>query len=153
MTTPPRRARFQIHLSTAIVLMFVAGGLIWANVRGRFVPKIGAAFRYGMIDKEMTESEFIQSKEYEYEEWVGHHTFEHGWPFDAMRSASRVYRTRRGKSVMSAGTPSAWLRGRIPSTWRTGPIIYNALIALLVLFGVWFVCEWQIRRRAARKGA
>src|SRR5689334_11537731 len=32
MPLPPRRARFQIHLSTAIVLMFVAGGLIWANV-------------------------------------------------------------------------------------------------------------------------
>ncbi|HLX60717.1 MAG TPA: hypothetical protein VKX17_05490 [Planctomycetota bacterium] len=29
--------RFQIHLSTAIVLMFVAGGLIWANVRLRVV--------------------------------------------------------------------------------------------------------------------
>jgi|SRR5579862_1262852 len=32
MPEPPRRARFQIHLSTAIVLMFVAGGLIWANI-------------------------------------------------------------------------------------------------------------------------
>src|SRR5436190_1967908 len=29
---PPPRKRFQIHLSTAIVLMFVAGSLIWANV-------------------------------------------------------------------------------------------------------------------------
>ena len=32
MPPPPRHARFQIHLSTAIVLMFVAGGLMWANV-------------------------------------------------------------------------------------------------------------------------
>ncbi|HLX59657.1 MAG TPA: hypothetical protein VKX17_00105 [Planctomycetota bacterium] len=31
MPEPPRRARFQIHLSTAIVMMFVAGGLMWAN--------------------------------------------------------------------------------------------------------------------------
>jgi hypothetical protein len=29
---PPRRARFQVHLSTAIVLMFTAGALMWANV-------------------------------------------------------------------------------------------------------------------------
>jgi hypothetical protein len=29
---PPRRARFQVHLSTAIVLMFAAGGLMWLNV-------------------------------------------------------------------------------------------------------------------------
>ena len=35
MPPPPPRRRFQIHLSTAIVLMFVAGGLIWANVRLR----------------------------------------------------------------------------------------------------------------------
>src|SRR5258706_7108575 len=32
---PPRRKRFQIHLSTAIVMMFVAGAIIWANVRER----------------------------------------------------------------------------------------------------------------------
>ena len=32
MTEPPRPKRFQIHLSTAIVMMFVAGALIWANV-------------------------------------------------------------------------------------------------------------------------
>ena len=31
MTEPPRRKRFQFHLSTAIVMMFVAGGLMWAN--------------------------------------------------------------------------------------------------------------------------
>ena len=37
MPTPPRRKRFQIHLSTAIVMMFVAGGLIWVNVRARAV--------------------------------------------------------------------------------------------------------------------
>ncbi|HLX61109.1 MAG TPA: hypothetical protein VKX17_07480 [Planctomycetota bacterium] len=34
MPNPPRRARFQIHLSTAIVLMFVAGGLMWLNFIG-----------------------------------------------------------------------------------------------------------------------
>src|SRR5947207_2506379 len=33
MPTPPPRKRFQIHLSTAIVMMFVAGGLMWANTR------------------------------------------------------------------------------------------------------------------------
>jgi|SRR5579862_2975580 len=51
MPPPPRRARFQIHLSTAIVLMFVAGGLIWANVNGRRIliggPFIGTEQNYG----------------------------------------------------------------------------------------------------------
>jgi len=33
----PKRKPFQIHLSTAIVLMFVAGGLIWRNVEWRVI--------------------------------------------------------------------------------------------------------------------
>ena len=36
MSELPPRKRFQIHLSTAIVLMFVAGGLIWANTEWQF---------------------------------------------------------------------------------------------------------------------
>jgi len=32
MTNPPRRKRFQVHLSTAVVLMFAAGGIIWGNL-------------------------------------------------------------------------------------------------------------------------
>ena len=32
---PPRRTRFQIHLSTAIVMMFVAGLLINLNIMGK----------------------------------------------------------------------------------------------------------------------
>jgi len=40
MPEPPRRKRFPLfpirwHLSTAIVLMFVAGGLIWENLHSR----------------------------------------------------------------------------------------------------------------------
>jgi len=35
MSETPKRRFFQIHLSTAIVLMFVAGGLLWLNLRGR----------------------------------------------------------------------------------------------------------------------
>ena len=32
MTEPPPRNRFQIHLSTAMVMMFVAGGIFWLNI-------------------------------------------------------------------------------------------------------------------------
>jgi len=31
----PKRRWFQIHLSTAVVLMFVAGGMLWSNLRER----------------------------------------------------------------------------------------------------------------------
>ena len=36
MPGPPCRKRFQFHLSTAIVLIFAAGGLMWANMRNHF---------------------------------------------------------------------------------------------------------------------
>ena len=39
---PKKRPWFQVHLSTAVVLMFVAGGIMWANLSGEFavLPKI-----------------------------------------------------------------------------------------------------------------
>jgi hypothetical protein len=55
---PPRRARFQVHLSTAIVLMFVSGALMWANTN----PRITLRFYPGMS--------------------VCSH-YDYGWPFEA----------------------------------------------------------------------
>jgi hypothetical protein len=40
MPESPQRKRFQIHLSTAIVMMFVAGALIWANVKPNAIPRL-----------------------------------------------------------------------------------------------------------------
>ncbi len=40
MTEPPPRKRFQIHLSTAIVMMFVAGALLWLNIGPQSIPII-----------------------------------------------------------------------------------------------------------------
>jgi hypothetical protein len=42
MTTTPRRPWFQIHLSTAVVLMFVAGTIMWiARSIGLFDLNVG----------------------------------------------------------------------------------------------------------------
>ena len=45
---PRKRPWLQFHLSTAIVLMFVAGGLMWMNMRdrGSFLEQV-AATRHG----------------------------------------------------------------------------------------------------------
>ncbi len=58
MEEPTKRRRFQLHLSTAIVLMFAAGGIVWANVSMRKAP------------------------------WPERRFFEHlyGWPYDALYS-------------------------------------------------------------------
>lgn len=37
MTEQPRKRKFQVHLSTALVLMFVAGALLGANLLPRIV--------------------------------------------------------------------------------------------------------------------
>ena len=64
MTDKPRRPWFQLHLSTAIVTMFVAGGMIWANVTERIVavsgigsmgdpirPKIGYGYPFAFFER------------------------------------------------------------------------------------------------------
>jgi len=87
--------------------MFVAGGLMWANVYGRCV-----------------------------EQWNECCQFEHGWPFDGAFHTVEII--KGGETY--------------PPEFRTLPLIFNALIALSILFAVWFLCEWLIRRRDARKG-
>jgi hypothetical protein len=39
--TPNRRPWFQLHLSTCVVLMFVAGALVWANARSCLTVEYG----------------------------------------------------------------------------------------------------------------
>jgi hypothetical protein len=115
MPEPPRRARFQIHLSTAIVLMFVAGGMMWANTTTHRTVR-------GVMPIAQDEG-------------VTYHTifnYNYGWPFVAI-----VY---------------CDLRASYAELYYVA-IIANALIAISTLTTTLFVCEWQIRRRAALKGA
>jgi hypothetical protein len=141
----PRRV--QIHLSTAVVLMFVAGGLIWVNVNGRLVEGRGFAFddseARGPVLLDLTESEFLALQQRA--RWVGNRFVQYGWPFDALQNRTEINIGSNGGMVVP---PKPF-----PSVWHTGLIIQNALVALGILFAVWFFCEWLIRRRAARKDA
>lgn len=49
MSEPSKRRWFQIHLSTAAVLMFLAGGLIWLNLTnlGRGDGTLSLKIKYG----------------------------------------------------------------------------------------------------------
>lgn len=113
----PRRKRFQIHLSTAIVLMFVAGGLIWANLTQ--VASSGTI--YGALNHD-----------------------KYGWPFTVIDYTSYT------PNVYQAGTTPV----AVYSTKRYfKSIVINTAVAFVILFAMWFTCEWRIRRRAARNGA
>jgi hypothetical protein len=45
MSEPPHRKRFQIHLSTAIVMMFVMGAISWPNLAERSVGGVNAGWK------------------------------------------------------------------------------------------------------------
>ena len=117
------RKRFQIHLSTAVVLMFVAGGLIWANiaprrarVNGRYMklspeplpstPESDAqdkeirALNPGIMIGPRYSSETVDGSETDFlncstgDFWVGNRDFYYGWPYDAMYSSTTTKVTK-----------------------------------------------------------
>ncbi|HLX61906.1 MAG TPA: hypothetical protein VKX17_11540 [Planctomycetota bacterium] len=143
--TPPRRARFQIHLSTAIVLMFVAGGLIWANTnRGR-----AENHNYGHFATVYPRG----SDEYTTHEIVVH---AYGWPFNALEKFAYIVDEYDGKP---SANPRLVDPNNEKSHLETGETRWNILaligdisFAIAILATVRFVCEWRIRR-SARKGA
>ena len=128
MSNPPRRSRFQIHLSTAIVLMFTAGALMVANVHGQkeFEPREGkSAFFTNMGEAVFTK---------------------YGWPFATMRVFN-------GYSTVAVPLKDYGARDipRDPDEYQYLFAVVDAVFALTVIVATLFLCEWLIRRRAARK--
>jgi hypothetical protein len=105
MPAPPRRWRFQIHLSTAIVLMFVAGVLIWANCRTK---------------------QFF---------WDDAMIIRYGWPQAAVQ-----------QEILLDGSTSIYIKDY-------EALFIDVLTSLIILGLMLILCEWLVRRRAARKGA
>ena len=115
MSEQKRQKRFQIHLSTALVLMIAAGGLVWANLK-LFTRTMPGGPGTGLNPKTGLAQPF---KIY-------------GWPLNGIAMYPRTFDARD------------WI-GFIIS------ILINLAAALVILFAVWFVCEWWIRWRAALK--
>src|SRR6476660_9027182 len=113
MPTPPPRKRFQIHLSTAVVMMFVAAGLIWANIYERRHNALGTADHgYGML------SEFFSKGKAQ--EWRGDIFVEHGWPFTVRMVGSYIITNREGRLLKSEQHGTA--------LWIERAIVFDALI-------------------------
>ena len=66
----------------------------------------------------------------------------YGWPFDA---AGYQYWVRQSESYVNRSVRKTnW-------AYSTGGIAGNSIVALAILFAVWYVSEWWIRRRAGRR--
>ena len=122
------RARFQIHLSTAIVLMFVAGGL----------------------DGRIQDQKTIQVKNYwgglndNGTTWTGPF---YGWPKTLYHRSPDIdiFDFLQETVVVETKTHTIAFQ-----RWRLDGILINSALGVTILVTVWFVCEWLIRRRAAR---
>ena len=113
--------RFQIHLSTSVVLMFVAGGLIWANV------------------KQETETFSIQVMS-PTAEWISN-VRKYGWP----RSAVETFSTHPNYlSPFGSGLPHRSVR------WDGIAIDVGIALAILagVWFGCETVIRWRGKKDA-----
>jgi hypothetical protein len=130
MAEPPRRNRFQFHLSTAIVLMFVAGGLMWANTLER------------------SEKTGFQPDGSPGDDFDLHLHKRWGWPLTAVhrRTSIHLIAIEHNRHVERLG--DGW---NTEILWQNLGFDLFCLIAILI--PPWFLCEWQIRRRAGRKGA
>lgn len=111
MTEAPRRKWLQVHLSTAVVLMFAAGGMMWLNVTGHKTLKPDL----------WLENYFVEITDF-------------GFPLVAKSHYSRpeIYFVRES------------------DYWNEKEVVIDALFALAILFAVWFICEWWIRRGESR---
>jgi len=136
MPESTRRKRFPLfpirwHLSTAIVLMFVAGGLIWANTR-----------------KWWTETESVWSGSFNSGPLIRGPYY--GWPrrlYDN-DSTTRAVNRLQGLNYFEDDGPST---KEIRSHWIMSGVWINSAVALAILLAVWLLCEWLIRRRTAQK--
>jgi len=137
MPPPPPRRRFQIHLSTAIVLMFVAGGLMWANVRYvmQDVPM-------GIIDPQEPNSNLAGSGPTSCNVRV------YGWP------ALAIMYSPTTKDIIDIGYSNGNYYPILAPLLRRSlwGICLNAITALAIFFFVWFILESLIRRRSSKKG-
>jgi hypothetical protein len=143
MTEPPPRKRFQIHLSTAMLLMLAVGGLMLANMRGRLETPIEQIIKdriekrgsfYANADEFMHVSDAFST---------GYKNCNYGWPFDAITTYDFISVGKNGDITKHPGA----LR-----IYHSESAMLDALIVILILASMAIVGEWWIGN-AARKGA
>jgi hypothetical protein len=125
---PRKRLRFQIHLSTAVVLMFLAGGLLWANSRPWLNPTyIEDTYRVCVTPFNITSNDgTFPTPKY------------------------LVYETRtRNLLGKQYGWPMPAVNGKIDNYWKLFNIAANFGVALGILLLAAILCEWFPARLSA----
>jgi hypothetical protein len=139
MTNRPKRRFWQI-LSTAVVLMLTAGGLIWANVSPTLSGRVGIGYdRTGMV----------------------HELF--GWPFvykgydsdliapdDGSFSGNLDDLLRDPYYIAAYKHNNVYIFRKPPGITRPRWMFVDGLISILILSATCCLCEYLIRRERSR---
>ena len=132
-----KRRWFQIHLSTAVMLMFGAGILLWVNFRiGRdaFAEKLPSETRWSL--------------------W---RVYEIGWPQRMLRSQRLITKEHPTGSFFEEEFDEPQIRDLFAYNaedivkWEVDAIAMNTLVGLLILSTSGVLIEFFVRRREARK--
>jgi hypothetical protein len=141
-TEPPKNRRFwQLHLSTAVLLMLASGPIVWLNTSSRFA---------------------IERK---YEDYCRYSTGwrARGWPFSAFRERIRIipknqpsnwqifdFEAIKKLSYYEDNEMFVMVFTVQPSIMGINAVL-DVLVAILILLPIASLLEWLIRRRECRK--
>jgi hypothetical protein len=124
----------QIHLSTAVILMFVAGLILWANCGRRHAKTI-----ISVSFNSLTRSHATTIHE------------GHGFPViwvESPVSCSGSTTTHDRIDEPEIDEPLPFVPSR---EWHYGALVLDVISGLVVLVATACLCEWRIRRRAAAR--
>ena len=123
MSDKPKRRWFRFHLLTAVVTMFAAGVVIWANSR----PEEEYVLRYGYPSP--TEQRILR----------------YGWPWTAVTR----YGNLEAIGFFGASSPDSNHFDDIQ--WDKIGLLKDSLCIVAMSLSAGIVSEWLIRRREGRK--
>ena len=153
MPASPQRQRFQFHLSTALILTFAAGGLMWAQLPLFHSELCGEYFTTDTAERHfsrITASDFMKLPNRDV--LVDYSDYRYGWPIPVSRTHVPVNMDRNG--VMTPISPrSVSPRAGADVIGSVVVGVMDFLFALLVLWMLFRLCEWRIRRRASQNTA
>ena len=161
----PKRRFWQIHLSTAVLLMFLAGGILFVNLRRKAMlaisyPRMQAPLRLSMgwpfeAYVENRDCDVIPQEDFDdgYRSQIVPHRLSDLYGRGAMGENVSGWYDHNCTWVANEDCsgivfpPDSFLPKDFVATLQTTAIVLNAGVALLMLI----VSEWIIRRREGRK--